>query len=127
MRILESSKTIPQSTKMQTGSMKHETIYYVLRYNLRSEAAAEYQQWLADHTGARSEQAGWTYVGTFLDVMGADEYDYETRWELNSHGSVNTRLLDAETEQRIQDRLPFVEEGQVALMKALNGIVPRVH
>ena len=120
MKSMESSKTVPQS-------MKHETIYYVLRYNLRSEAAGEYQQWLADHTGARSEQAGWTYVGTFLDVMGADQYDYETRWALNSHGSVNTRLLDAETEQRIQDRLPFVEEGQVAVMKALNGIVPRQH
>jgi hypothetical protein len=127
MKIMESSKTDSQSMAMKTGSMKHETIYYVLRYNLRSEAAAEYQQWLADHTGAQSEQAGWTYVGTFLDVMGVDRYDYETRWELNSHGSVNIRLLDTETEQRIQDRLPFVEEGQVALMKALNGVVPRGH
>jgi hypothetical protein len=99
-------------------------IYYVLRYNLRPEAASDYKQWLADHTGARSEQAGWTYVGTFFDVMGVDRYDYETRWELNSYGSVNSRPLDTETEQRIQDHLPFVEEGQVALMKALNGIVP---
>ncbi len=107
--------------------MKHETIYYVFRYNLRPEAAAEYKQWLVDHTGARSEQAGWTYLGTFFDVMGFDRYDYETRWELNGHGSVNTRPLDAETEQWIPERLPFIEEGQVALMKALNGIVPRGH
>ena len=107
--------------------MKHETIYYVLRYNLRPDAAAEYKQWLAEHTGARSEQAGWTYVGTFFDVMGIDGYDYESRWELNGHGSVNLRLLDTETEQGIQDRLPFVEAGQVAMMKALNGIVPVGH
>ncbi len=107
--------------------MKHETMYYVFRYNLRSEAAAEYEQWLADHSNGRAEQTGWTYVGTFCDVMGFDRYDYETRWELNGHGSVSTRPLDAETERRIQDRLPFIQEGQVSLMKALNGIVPGVH
>ena len=103
--------------------MKHKTTYYVLRYNVRSEGAAEYKQWLADQTGARSEQAGWTYLGTFFDVMGCDHYDYETRWELNGRGSVNSRPLDAETERRIRDRLPFVEEGQVALLEALSGIV----
>jgi hypothetical protein len=109
------------------GLMKHERMYYVLRYNLRPEAAAEYRQWLADHGNSRSEQTGWTYLGTFCDVMGLGQYDYETRWELNGHGSVNRRPLDAETEQRMQDRLPFIEEGQVALMKALNGIGPRGH
>jgi hypothetical protein len=112
---------------VKEGLMKHETMYYVFRYNLRSEAAAEYQQWLADHSNGQAEQAGWTYVGTFCDVMGFDRYDYETRWELNGHGSVNTRPLDAETEQRIRERLPFVEEGQVALMKALSGIVAPGH
>ena len=127
MKIMESSKTVSQSMTMKNGSIKHETIYYVLRYNLRPEAGAGYEQWLADHTGTRSEQAGWTYVGTFLDVMGVDGYDYETRWELNSHGSVNNRPLDTETEQWIQDRLPFVEEGQVSMMKALSGMVPRTH
>jgi hypothetical protein len=99
--------------------MKHETIYYVLRYNLRSEAAAEYKQWLLDHGNGRSAQTGWTYVGTCCDVMGLDRYDYETRWKLNEHGSVNSRPLDAATEQRIQERLPFIQEGQVALLKAL--------
>jgi len=112
---------------VKEDSMKHETMYYVFRYNLRSEAAAEYKQWLADHSNGRAEQAGWTYVGTFCDVMGFDRYDYETRWELNGHGSVNIRPLDAETEKRIQDRLPFIEEGQVSLMKALSGIAPGVH
>jgi hypothetical protein len=124
MKIMESSKTISQPTAKRNGSMKHETVYYVLRYNLRPEAGADYKQWLSDHAGARPEQAGWTYLGTFLDVMGVDQFDYETRWKLNSHGSVNLRPLDTETEQGIQDRLPFVEEGQVALMKALNGIAP---
>jgi hypothetical protein len=66
-------------------------------------------------------------VGTFFDVMGVDGYDYESRWELNGHGSVNLRLLDTEAEQGLQDRLPFVEAGQVAMMKALSGIVPRGH
>ena len=107
--------------------MVHETIYYVLRYNLRPEAGAEYEQWLADHTGARAERAGWTYVGTFFDVMGVDRYDYETRWELNGHGSVNSRPLDTETEHQIQERLSFIEEGQVAMMKALSGMIPRAH
>jgi len=107
--------------------MKHETMYYVFRYNLRSEAGAEYKQWLADHCNGQSEQAGWTYVGTFCDVMGFDRYDYETRWELSGNGSVNTRPLDAETEQRIQDRLPFIQEGQVSLMRALSGIAPGMH
>jgi hypothetical protein len=55
------------------------------------------------------------------------EYEYETRWELNSHGSVNSRPLDAETEQGLQDRLPFVEKGQVALMKALSSVAPGAH
>jgi hypothetical protein len=82
-------------------------------------------QWLAARSSARSEQVGWTYVGTFLDVVGVDRYDYETRWEVNSHGSVNIWPLDTEAEQRIQDRLPFVEGGQVAVMKALNGSIPR--
>ncbi len=126
MKVIEASKTV-SPLMMKEGSMKHDTIYYVLRYNLRSEAAADYKQWLEDHTNGRSEQAGWTYLGTFCDVMGFDQYDYETRWQLNGHGSVTTRPLDAETEQRIQDRLPFIQEGQVALMKALNGIVPQGH
>jgi hypothetical protein len=103
--------------------MVHETIYYVLRYNLRPEATAEYKQWLADHSNGRSEQAGWTYVGTFYDIMGLDQYNYETRWELNGHGTVSKRPLDAEAERRIRDRLPFVEEGQVSMMQALRGIV----
>jgi hypothetical protein len=107
--------------------MKHETTYYVLRYNLRPEAAAAYQQWLTDHSNGASEQTGWRYLGTFCDVMGFTEYDYETRWELNGHGSVSRRPLDAETEQWLQDRLPFIEDGQVALLKALNGITPRGH
>ena len=107
--------------------MKHETTYYVFRYNLRPEAAGEYKQWLEKQAGGRTEQAGWNYVGTFFDVMGCDRYDYETRWELNGHGSVMTRPLDAETERRIRDRLPFVEDGQVAVLQALNGIGPRVH
>lgn len=107
--------------------MKHETMYYVLRYNLRAGAADEYGQWLAAQSNGRSERAGWTYVGTFCDVMGFDQYDYETRWELNGHGSVSHRPLDAETEQRLQVRLPFVEEGQVALLKALKGVAPRHH
>jgi hypothetical protein len=107
--------------------MNHETTYYVLRYNLRSGAAAEYAQWLADRANVRSQQAGWTYVGTFFDVMGFGRYDYETRWELNDHGSVSTRPLDADTERRIRDRLPFVEDGQVALMQALKGMAPRGH
>jgi hypothetical protein len=105
------------------GLMKHETMYYVLRYNLRPKGVAEYKQWLADHSNGQSEQTGWTYIGTFCDVMGFDQYDYETRWALNGHGSVNTRPLDAEAEERIQDWLPFIQEGQVALMKALNGVV----
>lgn len=105
------------------GPIQHETMYYVLRYNLRAEAAAEYGQWLKEQTNGGSEETGWTYAGTFCDVMGLDRYDYETRWAFTGHGSVSTRPLDAETEQRIQDRLPFIEEGQVALMKALNGIV----
>jgi len=103
--------------------MKHETTYYVLRYNLRPEAGAEYAQWLADHAGTRSEQMGWTYRGTFFDVMGFDRYFYETRWEINGHGSVSCRPLDAETEQRVPDRLTFIEEGQVSMMKALRGSV----
>jgi hypothetical protein len=104
--------------------MKHDTIYYVFRYNLRSQAAAEYKQWLAKQAAGQAEQAGWTYVGTFCDVMGCDRYDYETRWELNGNGSVSVRPLDVKTELGLADRLPFVEEGQVALLKALNG-VPR--
>ena len=103
--------------------MKHETIYYVFRYNLRPEAAAEYKQWLVDHSNGQSEKSGWTYLGTCCDVMGLDQYNYETRWELNGQGTVSKRPLDAETEKRIRDRLPFVEEGQVSMMQALRGIV----
>ena len=107
--------------------MTHETMYYVLRYNLRPKGVAEYKQWLADHSNGQSEQTGWTYVGTFCDVMGFDQYDYETRWALNGCGSVNTRPLDVEAEERIQDWLPFIQEGQVALLKALNGVVSPGH
>jgi len=105
--------------------MVHETLTYVFRYNLRPEAGADYQQWLADHADTRSEQMGWTYVGTFFDVMGFDRYTYETRWELNTHGSVIRRPLDAATERRAQDRLPFIEEGQVSMMRALRGLGAR--
>lgn len=107
--------------------MVHETTYYVLRYNLRPEAGAEYRRWLADHTGTRSEQMGWTYVGTYFDVMGLERYDYETRWELNGQGSVSSRPLDAETEQRIGERLPFVEDGRVSVMQAVRGVTQQGH
>ena len=103
--------------------MIHETTYYVLRYNLRSEAGAEFTRWLAEQAGNGSEKAGWRYVGTCFDVMGCDRYDYETRWELNGNGSVCRRPLDTETEQRIGERLPFMAEGQVSVMKALRGVV----
>jgi hypothetical protein len=116
-----------QMITVKEDSMKHETVYYVFRYNLRPEAGAEYKQWLVDHSNGRSQQTGWTYVGTFCDVMGLGRYDYETRWELNNHGSVNTRPLDAETERRMQERLPFIEDGQVAMMKAVGGIASYAH
>lgn len=104
--------------------MKHESVTYVLRYNLRPEAGGEFTRWLADQAGGKSDRMGWTYVGTFFDVLGVDLYDYETRWELNGSGSVSRRPLDSETEQRIQDRLPFLAEAQVSMMRALRGVVP---
>ncbi len=102
--------------------MNHEPMTYILRYNLRPEAGAQFTRWLEDQAGNGSEHAGWRYVGTFFDVMGCDRYDYETRWELNGNGSVCRRPLDSETEQRIGERLPFMAEGQVSMMKALRGI-----
>lgn len=75
--------------------------------------------WLESKANPGIQKAGWTYLGTWFDVMGFGQYDYESRWELNDHGSVNARPLTEETEQHLSDRLPFVEGGEVLLMRTL--------
>jgi hypothetical protein len=92
---------------------------YVFRYSIKPDRCGEYQQWLEANTNGGTQNAGWTYLGTWFDLMGFGQYDYESRWELNALGSVNTRPLSEETEQHLPDRLAFVQGGEVLLMRTL--------
>jgi hypothetical protein len=98
---------------------------YIFRYNLRPDGAADYHRWLSKQADASAQPAGWTYVGTWLDVMGFGHYDYESRWVLDAHGSVASRPLDEEAEKDAAAALPFLEDGQVLVLKGLSGIPAR--
>lgn len=90
---------------------------YVFRYNLKPAKISQYQHWLADHRDAGSQRGGWTYQGTWFDLMGFGLYDYESRWELDDQRPFASPPLDCDGGRRVSERLEFVEDGEIYLIK----------
>jgi hypothetical protein len=107
---------VEESKTAETRRQKEETMQYVFRYNVSANAATEYLQWLSDHSNGRVQKAGWTYLGTWFGAKGFGTYDYESRWDMNGHGSASSRSLDVGIEKRVAERLDFCESGEVHLV-----------
>jgi len=75
---------------------------YVYRFSIDKGRQNEFIDWLrANEDDLKSHtRPGWTYVGTWLTVGGFGDYDGESRWSLESYGSLGEGWGD-ETAQRL--------------------------
>jgi hypothetical protein len=92
---------------------------YILRYNLKPGRTLEYQRWLRKRAGAQDHQRGWSYAGTYYDMFGYGDYDYETRWHCDDECGPSPPPLEGGIENAPGDHLPFVEACEISLMRSL--------
>ncbi len=97
---------------------------YVFRFSIPNGKQGEFIEWVNVNDEAFNEHnaEGWTYLGTWLTVVGLGESDAETRWTVDDYGALGNGFGDEEGQRQLAKFLgEYVDYSQprhVSLMRS---------
>ena len=85
---------------------------YVFRFSIPSGKQGEFIEWVNDSFNEHNAE-GWTYLGTWLTVVGLGLSDAETRWTLDDYAALGNWYGDEEGQRQVAKFLgEYVDHSQ---------------